>query len=367
MHTKTISVSKYLLMGAIGLMMGTPAFSQDIHFSQLFQNPLSLNPALGGAFNGTFLGEVNYRNQWNGVANGNGYTTTALTLEYHNMLKSWGNGYLSPSLSVFEDQSGDAHLTQLEIAFNLASGIYLNDNSCISVGLQGGWDQNSIQLGGLEWDDQYINGIYNPNAPSYENYFGSSLSYADFSAGVAYHYGRGETNMSSNDALKFSAGAAIYHVNEPVISFYNYPTSLASGTELYMRYTFYGTMEIGVPNTNLQVLPALVYMQQGPAWEVDAGAKLRYVVNPESKYTGNHKGSAIDLGFYYRVNDAAIALVGYEWGNYALGLSYDFNTSALTTASHGAGGFEISFRYINLDAILKEGTTGTSNNRFAFD
>lgn len=365
MHTKTISVYKYLILGAIGLMIGNSAFAQDIHFSQLFENPLTLNPALGGAFNGTFLGEANYRNQWNSVAqNGDGYHTMALTLEAHNMLKNWGSGYLSPGLSIFEDQSGDAHFTQLEIAFNLASGIYLNDNNCISVGLQGGWDQNSIQLGGLQWDDQFINGAYNSSAPSNENYFGNSLSYADFSGGVAYHYGRGETNMSSNDALKFSAGAAIYHVNEPTVSFYNYPTSLASGTQLYMRYTFYANMEIGVPNTDLQVLPAVVYMKQGPAWEVDAGTKLRYVINPESKYTGNHKGSAIDLGIYYRVNDAAVALLGYEWGNYALAFSYDFNTSALTTASHGAGGFEVSFRYVNLDAILKAGSS--TSNKFVF-
>lgn len=365
MHTKTFSVSKYLILGVIGILLGSSSPAQDIHFSQLLENPLSLNPALGGAFDGTFLGEANYRNQWNSVAqNGNGYTTTALTLEFHNMLKNWGNGYLSPGLSVFEDESGDAHITQLEIAFNLASGIYLNSNSCISVGLQGGWDQNSIQLGGLEWDDQYINGVYNPNAPSNENYFGNSLSYGDFSLGAAYHYGTGETNMSSNDALKFSAGAAVYHINEPAVSFYNYPTSLASGTLLYMRYTFYADMQIGVPNSNLDVLPILVYMQQGPAWEADAGAKLRYVVNPESKYTGNHKGSAIDLGIYYRVDDAAIALVGYEWGNYAFGISYDFNTSALTTASHGAGGFEVSLRYVNLDAILK--TTGTGANQSMF-
>jgi type IX secretion system PorP/SprF family membrane protein len=365
MRTKTFSVSKYLVLGVIGLMLGSSSSAQDIHFSQLFENPLTLNPALGGAFDGSFMAEANYRNQWSSVAqNGNGYTTEALNLAFHNMLKNWGNGYLSPGLSVFEDQSGDAHITQLEIAFNLASGIYLDDNNCISAGLQAGWDQNSIQLGGLEWDDQYINGVYNPNAPSNENYFGNSLSYADFSMGVAYHYGRGETNMSSNDALKFSAGAAVYHINEPTVSYYNYPTSLANGTQLYMRETFYADMEIGVPNSNLEVLPALVYMRQGSAWEADAGAKLRYVINPESKFTGNHKGSAVDLGFYYRVNDAAIALLGYEFGNYALGFSYDFNTSALTTASHGEGGFEVSLRFINLSAILK--TTGTASNRAMF-
>jgi type IX secretion system PorP/SprF family membrane protein len=366
MHTKIISVSKYLVLALIGLLIGSSASAQDIHFSQLMENPLTLNPALGGAFDGTFLAEANYRNQWSSVAqNGNGYTTTALNLEIHNMLKNFNSGFLSPGLSIFEDESGDAHITQLEIAFNLAMGLYLNDNNCLTIGLQAGWDQNSIQLGGLEWDDQYINGVYNPNAPNNENYFGNSLSYSDFSMGAAYHYGTGTTNMSSHDGLKFSAGAAFYHINEPTISFYNVSNpSLAGGTELYMRESFYADMDISVPNSNLDVLPVLIYMKQGPAWEVDAGAKLRYIVNNSSEFTSTHKGSAIDLGFYYRLDDAAIALVGYEWGNYALGISYDFNTSALTTASHGEGGFEISLRFINLPSVLK--TTGTSSNRSMF-
>jgi type IX secretion system PorP/SprF family membrane protein len=362
MFTKTLNVSKTIALAATGLLLCFSAKAQDIHFSQIFENPLSLNPSLCGAYPGNFLAEINYRNQWNSVAqNGNGYTTEAATMEFHNMLKSWGSGYLSPGFTVFNDESGDAHLTQLELAFTLASGVYLDDNNCISVGLQAGWSQNSISLGGLQWDDQYINGMYNPNAPTGETYIGNSFTYADFSAGLSWHYGNGQTNMSSNDAIKASAGAAIYHVNEPNMSYYgqNYP-----GTALYMKYTGYGNMEIGIPNTNLIVMPEVVYLKQGPAWEVDAGTRLRYVLNPESKYTGTHKGTALDLGIYYRVADAAIAEAGFEWGSYALLCSYDFNTSALTTASHGAGGFEISLRFLNSNPMIQQ--TGIGANRSMF-
>jgi type IX secretion system PorP/SprF family membrane protein len=364
MRTNTQSVIKNLALAAIGLTLTVSASSQDIHFSQLFENPLSLNPALSGAFTGNFYAEANYKNQWNSVAqNGNGYTTMAATMEFHNMLKNWGSGYLSPGFSVFQDQSGDAHITQLEAAFTLASGIFLDDNNCISAGLQAGYSQNSITLGGLQWDDQYINGMYNSSAPTNENYFGNSFSYADFSGGVAYHYGTGQTNMSSNDALKFSAGAAIYHVNQPTMSYYG-QSGNGTGTQLYMKYTGFANMEIGVPNSNLAVLPAVVYLKQGPAWEVDAGAKLRYVLNAESKYTGTRKGTALDLGVYYRVGDAAIALAGFEWGNYALGASYDFNTSALTTASHGAGGFEISLRFLNVNPFIQSSGAGSNRSMF---
>jgi len=349
MYTKISSVSKKLAAGAIGMIFAFSISAQDIHFSQLFENPLSLNPALCGAFAGSFYAEANYKNQWNSVAqNGNGYTTTAATIEFHNMLKGWGNGYLSPGFTVFQDESGDAHLTQLEFAFTLASGIYLDDNNCLSVGLQAGYSQSSITLTGLQWDDQYSNGLYNSNLPSGEN-LGNSFTYGDFSGGIAYHYGNGQTNMSSNDGIKASVGAAIYHVNEPTMSFLS--EAGGAGTELYMKYTGYANMEVGVPNSNLRVLPAIVYLQQGPAWELDAGTKLRYVLSNESVYTGTNKGTALDLGVYYRVGDALIALVGLEHSNYAFAVSYDFNTSALTTASHGAGGFELSLRFINPFAV----------------
>jgi type IX secretion system PorP/SprF family membrane protein len=361
MRTKTLSVSKRLTLAAIGLMFGFSASSQDIHFSQLFENPLSLNPSLSGAFAGNVMAEANYKNQWNSVAqNGNGYSTMAATLEFHNMLKTWGSGYLSPGFTVFNDESGDAHITQLEAAFTLASGVYLDDKNCISAGLQAGWAQNSIQLSSLTWDNQYVNGAYNPSVAPNEGTIGNSFTYADFAGGISWHYGNGETNMSSNDDMKASAGAAIYHINQPNMSYFN---QSYQGSSLYMKYTFYGNMEIGVQNTNLKVLPGIVFLSQGPASELDAGAKLRYVINPESKYTGNHKGTAVDLGVYYRVGDAAIVLAGFEWGNYALGASYDFNTSALTTASHGAGGFEISLKFINLNPTIKPGE-GTQHSMF---
>ncbi len=364
MRTNTFSVSKCLALAAMGLMLSISAQSQDTHFSQFFENPLSLNPALSGAFDGKFYAGINYRNQWNSVAqNGNGYNTMAATMEFHNMLRNWNSGYLSPGFSIIRDESGDAHLSNLEIDFTLASGVYLNDNNCITAGLQAGWAQNSVSLSGLEWDDQFINGVYVPNAPVNEPYLGTSFSYADFSGGIAWHYGTGETNMSSNDAIKASAGAAIYHINEPTMSYFTTVGSTSNGTALYSRYSFYGNMEIGVPGTNLGVLPEVIFMQQGPAWEADAGAKLRYIMNLESKYTGNHKGSAIDLGLYYRVNDAVIAMLGLEWSNYALGFSYDFNTSALTTASHGAGAFEISLKVINFNPAY---TPGAGANRAIF-
>lgn len=173
---------------------------------------------------------------------------------------------------------------------------------------------------------------------------GNSFSYVDFSAGLSYSYGVGQTNMTSNDGVKANFGAAIFHVNEPNMSYYG---ESGPGTKLYMRYVAHGYFDYGIPNSNIGLVPAFVYYMQGPATEFDLGMKIRYALKQESKYTGFNKGTAIDIGGYYRVGDAAIVLTQIEFANYALGFSYDFNTSALTPATTGRGGFELSLRFIN--------------------
>ena len=64
----------------------------------------------------------------------------------------------------------------------------------------------------------------------------------------------------------------------------------------------------------------------------------------------------------YRINDAAVADVGYQHKkNMLIGVSYDFNTSPLKVATNGQGGFELSISYILGDGI---NTPANSTPRF---
>src|ERR1700740_59277 len=40
------------------------SFAQDIHFTQYYFSPLSLNPANTGNYSGDYRGFINYRSQW---------------------------------------------------------------------------------------------------------------------------------------------------------------------------------------------------------------------------------------------------------------------------------------------------------------
>src|ERR1700722_1992771 len=126
MRTKTTSNWKVIsLIAGVALCLNVHA--QDIHFSQFYEAPLDLNPALCGAFPGLVYGELNYRSQWGSVAGGGyGFNTMAATVEYHNLFKNWTKGYFSPGLNFYNDQSGDAKIGITQVNLTLASGILLN-------------------------------------------------------------------------------------------------------------------------------------------------------------------------------------------------------------------------------------------------
>ena len=60
----------FILLGGL-IMLSTDVIGQDIHFSQFYMSPLTLNPAMTGVMNCNtrFIG--NYRNQWSPVIPGN--------------------------------------------------------------------------------------------------------------------------------------------------------------------------------------------------------------------------------------------------------------------------------------------------------
>jgi hypothetical protein len=57
------------------------------------------------------------------------------------------------------------------------------------------------------------------------------------------------------------------------------------------------------------------------------------------------------LGGWYRLDDAIMITAGLEYKGLRVGLSYDYNSSSLQTASNNNGGFEISLTYVAPDPL----------------
>jgi hypothetical protein len=79
---------------------------------------------------------------------------------------------------------------------------------------------------------------------------------------------------------------------------------------------------------------------------------LRYRFKNATKITGVFSESGLNIGVYYRVNDAIIPQINLDMGKYAIGVSYDYNLSKYNKVSKGNGGFEIYLKFISLDDAL---------------
>src|SRR5437868_6623101 len=86
------------------------SFAQDIHFSQYYASPLTLNPALTANINGMFRVAANYRNQWftipvlNSVAP---YQTYQVSFDMPILRERLGNDGFGFGGMFYADKAGD--------------------------------------------------------------------------------------------------------------------------------------------------------------------------------------------------------------------------------------------------------------------
>ncbi|PCH92368.1 MAG: hypothetical protein COB85_08240 [Bacteroidetes bacterium] len=311
--------------------------AQDMHFSQYFQTPLLTNPANTGVFNGDVRASLNYRNQW---ANLSPFTTYGLSFDMGLLKKKMKDKYIGAGLAIFRDIAGDSKLSTTVVNLSISSVITVNEHNDISAGIQGGFAQKSLGGSNFEWGSQYDGSGYNSSVNSNESSTYEDYTYGDFSAGIKWVYSKNTSdNVVASDRFNISLGFSVLHINAPKQEF--------DLEKLHREFVTDGGMYIGLTGSSFSLIPSIIYMQQGPLKEINAGLLIRYAIREETKYTGLLKETAFFFGAYYRFGDAVVPTIMFEVANYAIGLSYDINVSGLKDATNSQGGFEISLRFIN--------------------
>jgi type IX secretion system PorP/SprF family membrane protein len=343
---------KWTSFFAVALVAGiTSLTAQDVHFSQFTMSPLTQNPGLTGAIY-DIQAIMNYRTQWASVASP--YTTMAASFDMRLGHKKSRKGFWAAGMNIYDDKAGDAQLSILQANLNVAYHVRLNEYNILGAGIQAGFVQRSISAGALQWGNQYNGSVYDANLPTGETAgIAASKMFIDAGAGVVWSYDntKGAKNVTDNHEFKINVGASVFHPQESSYSFYG------DGEKLYMKFLVHSDARISIPNSNMAIVPAMMYSRQGNVQELDAGAMLRYKLKQDSKYTGFAKGAALSLGGYYRAGDAFAPAMLLEYANYALGMSYDLNTSPLRTASNLRGGVEITLRFVTPNPFLKRGSS----------
>ncbi len=321
----------------IALFLFTIANAQDVHFSQQQMSPLALNPALAGA---NYMGQVNlaYKDQWKSA---NARFTTMYGSGDMRLWEKRNQGHFGAGVSFYSDKAGDGSMSTNY--FNLAFGYHLKMNKYTSLGLavQPAFGSRNVNTSNMSWGAQFDGQGFNSALPTGEAREISSYNYFDVNSGMVFTYKSSEHYMTANDELNINVGLAVSHILRPKYSFYS-----SASERLAMKYTFFANALIGVPNSKFGFMPGAYVNVQGTQKEILLGSYYRYLLQDHSVYTGIKKGSAFSLGTFYRVGDAFVAKILFEYGHYAMGFSYDLNLSSYTAASKGRGGFEVTIRFV---------------------
>jgi len=316
------------------------ASAQDKHFTQFYAAPLTLNPALTGAFSGSYRVGGTYRDQWRKALD-NPFVTfeTAIDVRFPLSFDRRYKDAVAVGLLFYSDKvSGiDFNTNQIALSGAFHKSLDQDNKQYLSAGIQAGIAQRNVNYENLTFADQF-NAIDGYEYPTAEDLPENNFSFGDFSVGLNYA-------LSPKKGLSFFIGAAMHHVFEPQVTFY--PIDNGGNSPLFTKYSFQLSAEVPL-SERVSLVPRVLYATQGPHTEINAGTNFRIKVN-------NHNSNAVHVGGWVRPVsnadettsiDAVIAMFGLELNGVLIGLSYDINLNNLTTTQQGQGAFEISITYI---------------------
>lgn len=307
-------------MLASGMVM-----SQDIHFSQYYMNPIYLNPALTGNFDGDLRFTGNQRSQWRSVSRP--YNTLALSAESK-------EEFILPSMfhsvNFFHDVAGDGNYRTTE--FNLATSyqIFLDKDSVHSIqpGIQLGVNHRSIDFSKLNFDNQFNGYYYDPTLPTGETFGNARRTGINLNVGAIYAWRPAHRK-------EIVAGIGLFNIPQMKQSLY--------GDDLIKRDRRVVFHAKGIYEMNFEwdLQPGLFMQFQGDYKEIVFGSNARYIIkDKQGEFLAPYGG------VWFRNRDAAYMVVGMYYNNWVAGISYDFNVSKLLPASNVRGALEFSVQYI---------------------
>ena len=336
-------IQHLLILCLVGLISFSANAQLDLHFSQFYQSPTNLNPALTGVMNCNIRLTANYRNQWSSVT-GFERSFNTYSASYDQRIPVGRFDYFGVGLTLVGDVAGTSNFTtntaKVSGSYSKRMGGYRDESHYLVVGVDAGISQRSIDFLALRWGTQHNgDGGFDPNLDSQEggNFDRDNFAFADLSAGLLWFSVLDENNS-------FFIGGAYSHLNRANISFNG------EGDEtLFTKVTLHAGGEFSAAGSRVALVPNIVTFFQGPSWQVVPGAAVRFRLGNSRRYY-----QAFQIGAWARVThqldddthlDALILTTRFEYEDFGIGFSYDLNTSSLNEASNFNGAFEFSINY----------------------
>lgn len=256
------------------LFKGLTGVAQDHLYSQFFNSPLYLNPALTGQFKADLRMNLIYRNQWTAIPGNLSYLSASV--DYN--VPQFGGGI---GLLFTRSSEGTAFLTHTNIA-GLYSYSVGSDDFVLSFGLQAGVTNRVIDYSKLLFDDQIDPTLGIISGAT------SAASLLPFNNKFYFDSGAG-TNLAVAD---FNIGVAVQHLNRPNESFTGLTAKLPMRINTHISYR----LDLDSYENNMDdddksyVIPSVVYYKQDKFYSYSVGMQ--------------YKRRGVNVGLSYRSGDS---------------------------------------------------------------
>ncbi len=340
--------SKKLILILIVVLTGNEMLAQDPAFSQFFSSPLNINPALNGHIKGKWRMISNLRRQWSGPTDP--YTTGTISFD-NKIFQNVPGNYVDENTVVavggmmLYDQAMAGALKGSYASFNvsgnvrLASGPGYEENGGrirhlskikmdegaehrLGAGIGITYGNRWLDMSKLNFENQFTGHGFDTNLPTGESALSNMKPYISASAGLLYSYIGNNANLD--------IGVAAFHINKPKQTFLNDDNQF-----LAARYVVHSNFEAFI-GENLILNSNGIYQYQSGASYFSIGAALGYYL-PAS----DERDVILNAGLWYWSKNAIIPYLGFSYGNFQVGLTYDFTISQLTQATMRTHTYEL--------------------------
>ncbi|MFN8285906.1 MAG: PorP/SprF family type IX secretion system membrane protein [Chitinophagales bacterium] len=322
--------------------------AQDIHFSQFYAAPLTLNPALTGNFNGFYRISGIYRNQYPGLTqSAPAFSTPSVSADLSLLRDKIKRGSLGVGLVFVNDQQNGKTFMFNHILASVAYNMAFDPKGRfqLGVGLQGGIMTTKIDDSKLKWAEGY-----NPDG-TYNNSY--SLEAINARPGI-----KGAFNAGIFLKSEFYTGMRVYagYALNNITRFKENYVGTNGGYHHPFRHTVHGGFEFDVKDKAV-IIPGVLYQNMASASEVNFGVTggIHVVRDPAKRAT-------LFLGLWNRLNTGnytIIPKVGFAWKGFSAGFAYDAHLTQQRKDYKNIGGafpqaFEITLSYVGNLFVPKE-------------
>ncbi len=308
--------------------------SQDIHFTQFFTNPLIINPAHTGYYDGNYRVGFNFKAQWpwaisNTVYNYHTETPYADVSFGERKIKT---GWMGIGFHFLNDEAGDGRLTYRRYGLSYAYHQALDQEHryVLSAGVGLSYIKRSVDFSKFYFNNQWVEDEgFNLSLSNRESLQRESFAMLDVNAGLNF-------GGQVHDKVKLDLGVSMLHINRPKHTFFG------NDERLGFRYQASAGVTYGI-NETWALTANGYYGYEKKASEIVTGVLAAYSTATRGNFEKDH---SVYLGAYYRIKDALSPVAGYRYKGMRLLLNYDIVLSRLIKPGRANGGPELSIVYV---------------------